>query len=229
MLLETWPKNVSLKRAVPSSPGEPEVESQCFEMLKNPTYIGVGQRMVVSVPFERMVEVVDDYPAYVGIFEGLVRVAAVEVDGNRTVTEWEEEIPFPFVPNERNQMIHLVSTPRPGFKVYRYGLKKSNNQTKNDGVIVLEQSGKSKTLYTEYDFFDANWGIAKSFGLDHIWKDSLEDLFQSDLALKLKAENSSWLPARVKSESLAIAKSMVRRKDVCPKATFPFVSPEPVK
>ncbi len=225
-LVATWPKKSTFNRkTLPPADGA-DIETQCYETPKNPTYIGVGQRMVVAVPYERMVEIVDDFPAYVGLFEGLVRVTAKEWDGNRTVTEWEEEIPFPFVPNEHNQMIHLISSPRPGLKIYRYGLKRSDNMVKNDGAIVLERGDKGQTLYSEFDFFDANWGIAKSFGVERVWKDSLEGLFQSDLALKLRAENPSWTTTKVRAESLARAKALMKRKDYCPRVAIPVADTE---
>ena len=54
-----------------------------------------------------------------------------------------------------------MSSPRAGFRTYRYGLKESNHLRRDDGVIVLESLDAGRTLYTEYDFFDADWGVAK--------------------------------------------------------------------
>lgn len=222
-LIATWPKSVSFQKNQPAKVGEADIEIQCYETLNNPTYIGVAQRMVVAAPFERVVSVVDDYGKYVGIFEGLKKVNSISVDENRVVTAWEEEIPFPLVPNEHNQMIHLVSNPHAGLKIYRYGLKESNHLTRNDGFIVLEAGRFGETVYTEFDFFDADWGIAKSFGVDRLWKGCLEGLYQSDFALKLRAEHGNWSAERVLETSNNFAKALSKQLGVCSKREFPIM------
>ena len=177
--------------------------------------------MLIAAPFERVASVVDDYGSYVGLFDGLNKVETLSLDGNRATTHWEEVVPLPFVPNEHNQMIHLVSTPRAGFKVYRYGLKKGDRLKSNDGVIVLEATSFGQTLYTEFDFFDADWGLAKSFGVPKLWKECLEGVYQSDYALKLRAEHIDWTSEKVRETSKQYAESMAGRPDTCPKTIFP--------
>ena len=226
-LVESWPKEVPFTRTSAATAGQPTLDSECYTTPGNPTYVGVGQRMVIAAPFERVSAAVDDYSGYVGIFEGLVSVHSLSTDENHAYTEWEESIPFPFVSNVHNQMIHLINQPRPGFRIYRYGLKKASDLIKDDGVIVLEQKSPTETVYTEYDFFDANWGIVKSFGIDRLWKESVEGVYQSDLALKLRVENPDWSADRVLKESRQAAKALIDRKDYCPKRILaPSVNPE---
>jgi hypothetical protein len=58
-----------------------------------------------------------------------------------------------------------------------------------------------------------------------LWKESLEDIYQSDLALKLRAENADWTAKRVLEESEAHAKVLLKRADDCPKVLFPIPDP----
>jgi hypothetical protein len=218
-LAQNWPRGVSFNGAPPSV-GRPTLESECYETEGNPTYIGIGQRMVIGASIARVSAVVDDFAGYVGIFDGLVSVHPVATDGNRLVTEWEESIPFPFVPNEHSQMVHLINQRGPALRTYRYGLKKGTDLLKDDGIVVLEAKSPDETIYTEYDFFDANWGIAKSFGVDRLWKRNVEGIYQSDLALKLRAEHPDWLSKKVLSESSTQADALLAKKDACPKRKF---------
>ncbi len=182
------------------------VEVIGYETPGNPFYVGAAQRMIIESSFERAQAIVDDFTHYVGIFDGLISVKSVMADGNRVITEWEESIPIPFVRNERNQMIYLVSSPKPGLRVYRYGLKESNHLLRSDGFIVLERLATGKTLFTEYDFFDADLGIVKSFGPKKFWDESVEGLFQTDFALKLRAEHGDWSKKQVLEESKKLLK-----------------------
>lgn len=202
-LLKQWPKGTSFTDV--TLVGEKDqffpLKIRCISTEGNDYYIGLAQKMIVDAPFARVETVVDHFSDYVGMFDGLVHVEMVSADGNKLVTSFEENIPIPFVPNEKDQMIYIISKPKEGFKIYRYGLKESNHLTKSDGFIVLEAQPEGKTIYTEYDFFDADWGIAKSVGRDKIWQDSVEGLLQSDLALKLASEHADWTKKQVFWES----------------------------
>ena len=68
-------------------------------------------------------------------------------------------------------------------------------------MIVLDAISTHLTRYVEFDFWDAHWGIAKTFGAKKIWQNSLQGLVQSDLAIKLRAENKDWDEKKVLSES----------------------------
>ena len=189
---------VDLDRQKPAV--ESAVQLICYETEGNPFYIGAKQQMTVEADLKTVASTVDEFTKYTGIFKGLILAEPVRADGNLVLTRWEEHIPVPFVPNERNETWYLVAQPSSNLKIYRYSLAKSNHLNKSDGFIMLKAQG-TRTLFTEYDFFDADWGIAKALGVDHAWKESLEGLYQSDMALKLRAEHPDWSSKRVLEES----------------------------
>src|SRR5262249_17999024 len=84
--------------------------------------------------------------------------------------------------------------------VYRYQLKESNRLWHSDGAIVLEAVG-NRTRYTEWDFFDADYGIAKTLAPTRIWREAIEGMYLSDIAIKLKAEHPDWENKEVRKES----------------------------
>jgi hypothetical protein len=207
-LLRQWPKGsgfLDLARAAEKDQLF-AVKTLCYSTEGDEFYIGVAQKMIVDAPFARVETVVDHFSDYVGMFDGLLHADTISADGNRLVASFEQHIPIPFVPNEKDQIIYVISKPKQGFKVYRYGLKESNHLTKSDGFIVLEAQADGKTIYTEFDFFDADWGIAKSLGRTKIWQESVEEILQNDLALKLASEHADWTKKQVFWESKDILK-----------------------
>ena len=187
-VLKSWPpKNLP---ELEKTAGE--VKIQAFDTPDNDTYIGLEQFMIVKAPLSKVEAVLDDLENYPKIFEGLLKLTVSDRDKNRFLTHWEQNVPIPFIANEKSEMAYLVDKSRPDRKVYRYSLKSGNYQKFDDGMIVIEANGKKETRYTEFDFFDADWGIAKSFGSLKIWKDSVEGLYQSDLAVKFRSEHPEW-------------------------------------
>lgn len=200
--LAHWPPKELGDLAADSLP----VQIEALQKPDNSLYIGALQHMTVNAPLAAVVKILDDFGDYPKIFDGLIKCEVRARDSNRLLTFWEQDIPVPFVPNEKNEMIYLVHTPDPTRKIYRYQLKSSNHLKTNDGMIVLQALGDAKTDYTEYDFWDADWGLAKAFGHDRIWRENLEGIYQSDLAIKLRAEHPDWPYERVMNESREGAK-----------------------
>lgn len=184
-MIKTWPAENPADLASDKN----LVQLQCFETQGNDLYIGAEQIMTIHAPLSRVEAVLDDFKGYPALFDGLLKVEVKEQDGNRFLTYWEQSIPIPLVPNVKNHMFYVIDKPDPRKKIYRYQLKQSNHLKFNDGFILLEEKGPNLTHYVEFDFWDADWGIAKTFGKDRIWRDNIEGLYQSDLAIKLKAES----------------------------------------
>jgi hypothetical protein len=166
----------------------------------NPYYIGVEQVMAIEAPVARVDHVLRDIDHYVDYFPGYKDIHVVSRDGQRFLTSWEQIIPIPLVSNVKYDMRYGIDESQPGRVIFRYQLQDSNRLKVSDGVIVLEGKG-DHTRYTEYDFFDADYGIAKAFGSDRIWSDSLEGFYLSDVGIKLRAEHKGWPFSRVRSES----------------------------
>ncbi|MBC7693530.1 MAG: hypothetical protein H7222_17320 [Methylotenera sp.] len=168
----------------------------------NETFIGLIQVQKIHAPLAKVFSTVEKYSEYTELFSDLLRSEVKERQGDRWIVASEQHIAVPFVPNERNEVnFTLSSRTAPERKIYRYQLIRSNHQKSNDGILVLEALSPNETLFTEIDFWDANYGIAKSLGVNRIWKDSMQGILQSDLALRIKAENPEWKNERVKKVS----------------------------
>ena len=90
----------------------------------------------------------------------------------------------------------------------------------SDGLIVLTPLNSTQTLYTEYDFFDAKWGVAASFGGDKLWKDTVEGIALSDLAFKVAAERPELRIEQIKDEAKkALPAALVK---TCTDQKIPF-------
>lgn len=176
-----------------------------IETVNNETYIGALQIQKIAAPIERVASVLEDFASYPALFDDLIKTEVHNKMGNRLILFSELSIPIPFVPNERDEIIYLIDSSREDVRLFRYQLSKSNNLKANDGFILLEHLGKDSTLYSEIDLLDADWGIAKSFGVNHIWKKTLQGLIQSDLAIRLRAEHPDWKLPLVKEESQKLA------------------------
>jgi hypothetical protein len=204
-LLKDWPKKDPFKPSPAPSPG---LQIVCLETPGNSLYFGAEQVMQVRAPLSRVAQIIDDFSEYPALFDGLL-----SQNGNLLVVASEQHIPIPFVPNEKSEMYYLVNEPSSSRRVYRYQLKSSNHMKANDGLIILEKKSDSLTSYTEFDFWDADWGVAKALGAEKIWKDNLEGLYQSDLAILLRAEHLDWNDEKVMNESKALLKTMPITED----------------
>jgi hypothetical protein len=197
------------------------IRLQAWETPGNELYIGLEQRMSIDAPLSEVQAVIDDINHYKDLFPGYKDVHIVSQDRNQIVTYWEQVIPLFFVPNAKYEMIYSVDSGESGRRVYRYQLKKASVLKASDGFVLISKNGENKTSYVEYDFFDAEWGAAKIMGRDKIWTDAVEGIALSDLAIKLKSENTGWSHEKARSESARLLqKSWV---ETAIKSAKPFV------
>ena len=227
-LIQNWPKNgPPMELEEISKNDSASVKIQCFDTPGNDLYIGVGQVMKISASLSRVEAVLDDFHTYSEIFDGLLRAEAKEIDRNRFLTFLEQSVDIPFVSNEKNEVLYITDFSSSKRKIYRYQLKKSNHLKFNDGVIVIEETQPGQTLYVEYDFWDADWGIAKTFASGKIWKDSIAGLYQSDLAIKLKAEHPDWINKKILEESTKQSKLISFEDKLKNKKIFYYLNHSP--
>ena len=177
----------------------------------NDYFIGVAQMMTIKAPLAQVMAFLDHYENYPQYFDGLKKAEILETkkekDRNWLRIFFEQTIPIPFVPNDRNEMVYSVKASDPSHVVYRYQFRDGNDLISNDGMILLDALSTRLTRYVEFDFFDAHWGIAKTFGAKKIWARSMRGLVQSDYAIKLKVENPGWDPKKVLNESKEFSES----------------------
>jgi hypothetical protein len=204
-LIHRWtsegaPAWVREEKARAPAPAANPVGLRCIETEGNRFYVGLEQFMTVSAPIERVAAILEDIDSYAKLFPGYDDVHVSARDGNHLLTFWEQHIPIFFVPNVKYEVDYLIDSSSSDRRVYRYQLHKSAKLIKNDGMIVLERDGQ-RTSYSELDFYDADWGIAKTFGADRVWTESVEGIYLSDVAILEKAENPAWSYEKIADES----------------------------
>lgn len=200
--IRSWPPaEVTEATKALFTPETTPVRIECIETPGNRFYIGLIQHMQVKAPVAKVAAVLDDFSHYKELFPDFDDIHVVSREGNKTLTFWEQHIPVFFIPNVKYEVIYVVDGSNPDREFYRYELSKENHIKRNDGLIVIEADGPSATRYTEYDFFDADWGPLTTFAPGRIWKDSVEGMFLSDLAIGLKAEHPEWSYKQIAKES----------------------------
>lgn len=172
-----------------------------IQMIKLPTegrpyYVGFKKCMNIQAPLATVAGVMDDVEHYEQLYPGDKKVQILSRDRNKTTLAWERKIPVFFVPNEKYQMNYLSASSGPGIKMYRSQLKQGDRLRFSDAIVVIEASGPKSTLYTDYEFYEANYGIGL-FGInavssESVWKESLEGSYLSLLAVRFKAEHLDW-------------------------------------
>ncbi len=180
------------------------ISLQCWETPGNDLYIGVEQRLSIHASLAQTEAVLDDFDHYKDLFPGYKDVHVQSRKADRLEIAWEQIVPVFFVPNVKYVMLYQVDTHDPTRVTYRYQLKTRGDLKVSDGFILISKQSDTLTSYVEDDFFDAEWGAAKVFGRDRIWGDTLEGIAESDLAVKLKAENPAWENTKARSESVHV-------------------------
>jgi hypothetical protein len=200
-ILKDWPKDRPAYKKEMTLP----VQIDAIEdpNPKKKYAIGLIQSMMIHAPIAEVNRILQDFSNYKKLFFTFEDVKLMEQDGNRAITFWETHIPIPFIPNSKYTMWYVWNDQSPERAMYRYQLKESKDLYYSDGLIVLESVGPNKkdTQYSEYDFWDADWGLATTFAPGRIWGDSLEGIFLSDIAIKLKAEHPEWDYSKIKHDS----------------------------
>jgi hypothetical protein len=193
-VLQRWPASR------PGSDGTASLQITCVSTASDDGYVGMLQQMTIEAPLAAVERVLDDVPRYKDLFPGVVDVHVLpgSRNGHRYVTVWEQRGPVFFLPNVIYELANLVDKTTPGLRVYRYKLHRGESLLASDGMVVLEALGLESTRFTEYDFFNAQWGPLPASA---VWRESLRGAFVSDMAIKLRAENPRWSVERVAAEA----------------------------
>ena len=200
----------------PEDPGSSPLRLTCLATPGDAKYVGIVQEMEIAAPLAEVERILADVPHYKDLFPDCVDVHEVpgSRSGNRYVTAWEQRVPVFFLPNTRFELTYLVSRVDDGRVVYRYRLARSRDVTNSDGIIVLEAAAPGRTRFTEYDFFNARWGLLPESA---VWRESLRGSVASDLAIKLKAEHPAWSYPRISAEAERLRRAAEGEVEACRK------------
>lgn len=203
-LTKSWPKGREFCRY--------ETQPLQIQMVKIPTadrnyYVGFKKCMEIRAPLSAVARVIEDVEHYEQLFPGDKRVRILAKDRNKTTLAWERVIPVFFVPNEKYQLDYLSAAVGPGVKMYRTQLKQGDRLRFSDALVVIEAKGPNLTLYSDYEFYEADYGIGlfgiNAVGSKEIWKESLRGSYLSLLSIRFKSENQDWDYKRIEKASEA--------------------------
>ncbi len=184
---------------------ENRVGIRCFSYPKNEYYIGAAQFYKVATTVDKLEKLLLQFADYPKWFDGLVSASATLESEHRSLVSFEQYVPVPFVSNIKYKMIYEVEASGDQHLI-RYQFSSGKTMKTYDGFVLLKKDGESHTQVVEYDFIDADWGPAKVMGKSSIWTESITGMVQTDLALKLRAENSDLSDKEVMKQSKASAK-----------------------
>lgn len=187
------------------TPESGDLSLRCFKDSGDEWYIVVSQSQVIDAPIVRVQDILRNFADYKNWNEDMITSSEEVVGKNRKILTTETSVPIPFVSNTKVALIYDI-TASESQVFFHYQLHKSNVLTMYDGFIFLESVDSRRTRFIELDAFNADWGILKTGGVSGVWTQSLEQIFQSDLALKLLAEDSKLSPDDVKKKARDFAK-----------------------
>ncbi|MBC7396577.1 MAG: hypothetical protein H7333_03965 [Bdellovibrionales bacterium] len=172
----------------------------CLSTASDPNLIGLFHEIRIKVPVKTLIAVFEDYEHYPEIFESLRKAKVTKKEASTVWIDFESAVPFFLAPNSKYSMIYrtlavFAELKSSAYKVYSFTLDQSKDLKSLDGVSIIKQIDSDTSLYQEVDFLDANWGAAKFFAPGAIWKDSVEELVRTDLAMKIRAEEPE-LPSK---------------------------------
>ncbi len=158
-------------------------------------YVGLKKCMVINASFSRVYSVSIDFANYQRLFLGFNKVELVSKKDNFWVLVWEKEIPFFIIPNIKYEIAY-VTEEVDGNSFRRYQFLRGDRIRFIDGIEILEKYEKNQTLFYNYEFYEADFGLGL-LGIDvaspeRVWNDSLEGSYRSILAIRLKSENPEW-------------------------------------
>ena len=207
LLLQLHRQGVLKNIHYPRAQDNPPLQVKCLETPGSEFYVGLQQLMAISAPLKAVEEVVSDLNHYADLFSGFQKIEIIQKEDNLWTSDWEQIVPIFFIPNIKYQMFYLVDQSLPQRIVYRYKLKESDSLRTFDGLIILESLTDHETRYTEYDFYDADYGPLTFLAPGRIWKDGVQGFIQSDFAIKLKAEHPDWSYSKIKQQAASLTEA----------------------
>jgi len=195
-VLKSWPP----KYIPETSDGPNPIWVRAIRTKDKPNYIGLVKRVTIKAAIERVTELIEGFEKYKELFDEIVSVKVKMRDQNRVWTSWERDSPAFFIPNIKYEQVYAIDSSSPDKRVYRYQLISGNSVNNSDGIIVVEKAGELTRL-SAWDFFDANWGLARTLAEGLIWKRALEGSYKGDAAFLSKAEHPDWNHDQIESAS----------------------------
>ena len=172
---------------------------------EDPWSLGIVRVMRVKASGKLFQAVLDDIPAYVGLFKDLnVATRTPASVGGGFVLFTETEIPLPFVANDRTSVRY--GTRKSGeYTLSDFSLVESNHLKSFEGAALMAPVGKGEVVYWKVTFIKVDYGAARVLPPKMFWVKNALGGLQADWALKLRAEETSLAPENALKQSEAFS------------------------
>ena len=161
---------------------------KCLSSKQDPLLIGAFHQTIFKVPFEKVIQVYENYEAYTEFFSSFKKMKMLQGKPNFLISV-EGIVPYPFIPNSHYDLWYdSKPASSPNTAIYTCQLSKSKDLVSMDGLTMFKKISDQETSFTELDFISAHWGIAKTLSPKTIWKDTIRGLAVGDFELKMRLE-----------------------------------------
>ncbi len=197
----------------------------CHRHPERPFFMGASVTQTINDSPDKVIAILDNVEKYGELFAGFEEIKRTETTPTGFSVFWHRPIPVPFVPDLRYETTYLNKSYSPDKKTYRYQMKKHIDLLKSvDGLIVVEAVAPKKTRFTQIIFWDGKYGPKETFSPTGIWKDNMRDVYHSNYAIKLRAENPGWDADKLKAEVQKVTNEKTIEACVEARKFFPGVT-----
>jgi len=194
---------------VPASPGEAKISFVQLDPADSWS-LGVLRVMRVRVPPHKMISVIDDIPAYVGLFKDLLVAKRTPAAGHEFVLFTETHIPLPLVANDRTSVRYhcQITNAR---RLTSFELVEGNHLGGLDGASLLLPLKDGESVYLQLSFVHVAYGMARALPVKMFWAENAMGSLQADWALKLRAEQPAHAAEEILEESEGFSRAQFDR------------------
>ena len=174
-LVQNWPMAASF---CPPDTDPAAISMVGIRTPDRPYFVGFKKCMLISAPMANVEAVLDDEADFPKLFSDIAGIKVVLREKNFSVLEWERTIPLFFFPNLKYRIAYVADKSNQKRLVYRYQFLEGDRLKLDDGIEVLEKVGNGLTRFTNYEFYEADYGFGifgiQGLSAERVWRESLK-------------------------------------------------------
>jgi hypothetical protein len=166
-----------------------------------PRYVGMLKHYVVGASLQQVVDFTDRIEDATRVWGDIISVTVLERGENRALVEWVRPRPTFFMPDIRYKMLYTWDKSVPGRVVYRHQLVSGNALFYQDDLVVLEETGPSRTRLTILNFFEPDMGPFGGLVTPVLWSSSMQSSYRDDVAFLSHWAHPTWTVKQLREEA----------------------------
>jgi hypothetical protein len=198
--MENWPPpTLSL-----SDNGKGEI-IRAIKTPQDSDTIGMVKHFELAYAFEKVIQVLEDYPGNTNIWSDIQEVSVLGREGNVLWVRWTRSRPAFFLPKVQYEMLITIDRSTPKRVVYHNQLISGNLTDSSDSLVIIEDLVSNRTRISVLNFFTPAMGAFRALVESKIWKKSMRNGYEDDLALRLRLEHPDWNVEKIHDQAEEIA------------------------